>query len=157
VLFLFDGLRQPIIIFMLIPLSLIGVSAGLLIMNTAFGFMALLGFLSLSGMLIKNAIVLLDEVEVQRGEGETQLVAILNAATSRARPVSMAALTTVLGMLPLIPDLFFVGLAVTVMFGLAVATVLTLVVVPVFYAIFFKIPASSCTAANYEAALSSKG
>ena len=122
-----------------VPLALIGVTAGLLVTDQPFGFMALLGFLSLSGMLIKNAIVLIDEINLEIREGKEPFAAIVDAGVSRARPVSMAALTTVLGMIPLLADAFFVALAVTVMFGLAFATVLTLIVVPTLYACFYKV------------------
>ncbi|MBW2268024.1 MAG: efflux RND transporter permease subunit [Deltaproteobacteria bacterium] len=138
---LFNSLRQPAAIFLTVPLALIGVTWGLLATGQPFGFMALLGFLSLSGMLIKNAIVLIDEIEIQKGEGLPVLEAILTSGVSRLRPVSMAALTTALGMIPLLFDAFFVAMAITIIAGLAVATVLTMVVVPVLYAILFRVRA----------------
>jgi multidrug efflux pump subunit AcrB len=101
--------------------------------------MALLGFLSLSGMLIKNAIVLIDEINTQIRSGKSPFAAIVDSGVSRVRPVSMAALTTVLGMIPLLTDAFFVAMAVTIMFGLTFATVLTLIVVPVLYACFYRV------------------
>jgi multidrug efflux pump subunit AcrB len=116
---------------------LIGVTAGLLITRQPFGFMALLGFLSLMGMLIKNAVVLIDEIRLQRGETDNLLTAILNSGTSRLRPVAMAASTTALGMIPLLLDAFFVAMAVTIIFGLMFATLLTMIIVPVLYAIFY--------------------
>ncbi len=137
---LFNALRQPLVIWLCVPLALIGVTAGLLLTRQPFGFMALLGFMSLSGMLIKNAIVLIDEIEVQKNQTSDVLKAIIDAGVSRLRPVSMAALTTALGMMPLVFDAFFVAMAVTVIFGLMVATVLTMIVVPVFYAILFRVP-----------------
>ncbi len=140
VITLFGGLRQPAAIFLTVPLALIGVTAGLLATDQPFGFMALLGFLSLTGMLIKNAIVLIDEIELQKREGKGPLAAILDSGVSRLRPVSMAALTTALGMIPLLFDAFFVAMAVTIIVGLVVATVLTMVVVPVLYAILFRVP-----------------
>ncbi|MHC4927231.1 MAG: efflux RND transporter permease subunit [Planctomycetota bacterium] len=94
-------------------------------------------------MLIKNSIVLIDEIDMQIGSGKDRFIAIVDSGLSRMRPVSMAAMTTVLGMIPLLADAFFVAMAVTVMFGLAFATVLTLVVVPVLYTVFFKIKESS--------------
>jgi multidrug efflux pump subunit AcrB len=139
VVFLFNSVRQPLIIWLTVPLSVIGVSAGLLLTKQPFGFMALLGFLSLSGMLIKNAIVLIDEIKFQIGNGINPYSAVLDSSVSRMRPVAMAALTTVLGMMPLLTDAFFVSMAVTIMFGLTFACVLTLIVVPVLYAIFYKI------------------
>jgi len=140
---LFNGLRQPLIIWLTVPLSIIGVTFGLLITNESFGFMALLGFLSLSGMLIKNAIVLLDEIDLEMQQREEAYDAILHASVSRMRPVMMAAATTILGMIPLLTDVFFFAMAVTIMAGLAFATLLTLIVVPVFYAIFYRIKSVS--------------
>ena len=119
--------------------SIIGVTAGLLIFNQPFGFMALLGVMSLSGMLIKNAIVLIDQIDLEIREGKDRFQAIVDSGVSRMKPVSMAALTTIMGMIPLLQDGFFVAMAVTIMFGLSFAAVLTLVVVPVLYAIFFRI------------------
>jgi multidrug efflux pump subunit AcrB len=135
---LFNAIRQPLVIWLTVPLALIGVTAGLLLTKQPFGFMALLGFLSLSGMLIKNAIVLVDEIDLQRRLGSSTYKAILDSGVSRLRPVSMAAATTILGMLPLFSDAFFVAMAVTIVFGLLVATVLTMIVVPTYYAIFFN-------------------
>ena len=105
----------------------------------AFASMALLGALSLVGMLVKNSIVLVDEIRNQDLEGKELYHAIQDASASRLRPVSMAALTTVLGMIPLLPDAFFVSMAVTIMAGLAFATVLTLIVVPTLYGVFFRV------------------
>ncbi len=137
---LFNALRQPLVIWLCVPLAIIGVTAGLLLTRQPFGFMALLGFMSLSGMLIKNAIVLIDEIEIQKAQLGDVYQAIVDSGVSRLRPVAMAALTTALGMIPLLLDAFFVAMAVTIIFGLMVATVLTMVVVPVFYAIFFRVP-----------------
>lgn len=138
---LFNSLKKPLVIFLTVPLALIGVTVGLLVCDQPFGFMALLGLLSLVGMLIKNAIVLVDEIGLQLEAGREPLDAIVFSGVSRLRPVSMAALTTVLGMIPLVVDAFFASMAVTVMFGLTFATVLTLVVVPVLYAIVFRVSA----------------
>ncbi|MDH3690393.1 MAG: efflux RND transporter permease subunit [Gammaproteobacteria bacterium] len=138
---LFNALRQPLVIWLTVPLALIGVTLGLLLTKQPFGFMSLLGFMSLSGMLIKNAIVLIDEMENLKRQGEDPYDAVVNSGVSRLRPVSMAALTTALGMIPLLFDAFFIAMAVTIIFGLMIATVLTMVVVPVFYSIFFRIPA----------------
>ena len=141
VVMLFNSLKQPTVIFLTVPLALIGVTWGLLATGQPFGFMALLGFLSLSGMLIKNAIVLIDEIELQKREGKAPLDAILLSGASRLRPVAMAALTTALGMIPLLVDAFFVAMAVTIISGLVVATVLTMLIVPVLYAVFFRVEA----------------
>jgi len=139
VILLFDRLKQPIIIYLTLPLALIGVTVGLLVTKQPFGFMALLGFLSLSGMLIKNAIVLIDATDANIREGMGRYESVIMAGVSRMRPVMMAALTTMLGMIPLFQDAFFVAMAVTIVFGLGFATFLTLLVVPTLYAIFFKI------------------
>jgi multidrug efflux pump subunit AcrB len=136
---LFNSLRQPIIIFLGLPLALIGMVAGLLIFNMPFGFMALLGFLSLSGMLMKNEIVLLDQINIDLALGKMPLQAVIDSAVSRVRPVALAAFTTVLGMIPLFSDAFFGAMAVTIMGGLTFATILTLVVVPVLYCTFFSV------------------
>jgi len=140
VVFLFNAIRQPLIIWLTVPLALIGVTAGLLIFDQPFGFMALLGLLSLSGMLIKNSIVLIDQIDLEIREGKERYRAIVDSGVSRMRPVAMAAATTILGMIPLLADAFFISMAVTIMVGLLFATVLTLVFVPTLYAIFFRIP-----------------
>ena len=135
---LFNSLKQPLIIWLTVPLALIGVTAGLLLAGQPFGFMSLLGILSLSGMLIKNAIVLIDEINLQRGEDKTLLEAIIDSGSSRLRPVGMAASTTALGMVPLLFDAFFVAMAITIIAGLMFATLLTMIVVPVLYATFYS-------------------
>ncbi|MFO0875688.1 MAG: efflux RND transporter permease subunit [Phycisphaerales bacterium] len=140
VIALFNAIRPPLIVLTVVPLALIGVSFGLLATGQPFGFMALLGFMSLSGMLIKNAIVLLDEIALKIGEGGEAIEAICAASVSRLSPVTLTAFTTVLGMIPLLSDRFFVAMAVAIMAGLTFATVLTLVMVPVLYAVFFRIP-----------------
>lgn len=146
VVVLFDALRQPTIIYLTLPLALIGVTVGLLVTGQPFGFMALLGLLSLSGMLIKNAIVLIGQIDLEMREGKPPYRAVVDSAVGRVRPVAMAAATTILGMLPLFQDAFFIAMAVTIMFGLAFATVLTLLVVPVLYAIFFRIGSAEAAA-----------
>ncbi|MEO0460949.1 MAG: efflux RND transporter permease subunit [Myxococcota bacterium] len=135
---LFNAIRTPVIVFATLPLALIGVTFGLLVFNKPFGFVALLGFLSLSGMLIKNAIVLIEQINIYLNEGRDAFDAIVEAGVTRVRPVAMAAFTTVLGMIPLLSDVFFDALAVTIMGGLAFATLLTLLVVPVLYATAFR-------------------
>lgn len=134
---LFNAIRQPIIIWLMVPMSVNGVVIGLLGTGLPFTFTALLGLLSLSGMLIKNGIVLVEEIDLVRAEGKTVRDAIVEASVSRLRPVMLAAVTTVLGMVPLLGDAFFQSMAVTIMGGLTFATVLTLIAVPVFYLIFF--------------------
>lgn len=137
---LFSSIRQASVLWTTVPLSIIGVTLGLVLTNQPFGFMALLGFLSLSGMLIKNGIVLLEQVRVELEAGKAAYQALLDASVSRVRPVSMAAATTILGMAPLLLDDFFASMAVVIMFGLGFATVLTLVVVPVMYALVMRVP-----------------
>ncbi len=139
---LFNSLRQTAVIWLVVPLATIGVTVGLLSTQQPFGFMALLGFLSLTGMLIKNAIVLVDEINLQSKEDKPAIDAITGSAVSRLRPVAMAAATTILGMAPLFPDAFFVSMAVTVAFGLGFATILTMVVVPVLYATIYRVNVS---------------
>ena len=141
VILLFGKVRQPLIIWLTVPLALIGITAGLLLTNVAFGFMGLLGALSLVGLLIKNAIVLIDEIDQQIDTGKESYRAILDSSVSRLRPVIMAASTTILGMTPLLSDVFFLDMAVVIMFGLGFASALTLIFVPVLYAIFFNIKA----------------
>ena len=139
VVLLFNAVRQPLLIWMIVPLALIGVVLGLLVTNTAMEFMAILGLLSLSGLLIKNAIVLVDQMDLEIGEGKPRFDAVVDSAASRVRPVMMGALTTVLGVMPLFADAFFKSMAVVLVFGLTFATLLTLVVVPVLYVLLFRI------------------
>ncbi|WFE77097.1 efflux RND transporter permease subunit [Roseinatronobacter sp. S2] len=136
--FLFSALRQPLIIWLLVPMSVNGVVVGLLLTGIPFSFTALLGLLSLSGMLIKNGIVLVEEIDLVRAEGIALRDAIVTACVSRLRPVVLAAATTILGMAPLLWDAFFVSMSVTIMAGLAFASVLTLIAVPVFYYLLFE-------------------
>ncbi|MCG8345918.1 MAG: efflux RND transporter permease subunit, partial [Chlorobiales bacterium] len=135
----FNSLKKAAAIFLTVPLSLIGVTAGLLITGQAFGFMAILGFLGLSGMLIKNAIVLIEQLEIDLKNGKEPYRAVLDSAVSRLRPVVMAASTTILGMLPLITDPLYAAMATTIMGGLFAATFLTLGIVPVLYTLFYRI------------------
>ena len=136
---LFNSVKKPLVIWATVPLAMIGVSAGLYVTSSPFSFMALLGLLSLSGMLIKNGIVLVDQINLELHQGTPAYQAIFDSAVSRVRPVAMAAITTILGMIPLLFDVFFKSMAVTIMFGLGFATILTLIVVPVLYAMVFKI------------------
>ena len=138
---LFNELRSALVIWACVPLALIGVSAGMLLLDAEFGFMALLGLLSLSGMIVKNGIVLVDQIRLELSEGRRPYDALYHASVSRLRPVTMAALTTILGMLPLLTDPFFSAMAVVIAFGLGFATILTLGVVPVLYSVTHKITA----------------
>lgn len=136
---LFSSIRQAGVLWTTVPLSVIGVTLGLVVTNQPFGFMALLGFLSLSGMLIKNGVVLLEQVRVELHSGKEALQALVDASVSRVRPVTMTAATTIVGMIPLLFDDFFVSMAVVIMFGLGFATLLTLVVLPVMYALVMRV------------------
>jgi multidrug efflux pump subunit AcrB len=137
---LFGTIRQPLIIWLVVPLAVIGISAGLLGFDGAFDFMSLLGALSLVGLLIKNAIVLIEEIDQQIDAGKPPYEAILDSCVSRLRPVVLAAATTILGLIPLLTDVFFVNMSITIMAGLGFASVLTLIVVPVLYAVLFRVP-----------------
>ncbi|MEQ5854278.1 efflux RND transporter permease subunit [Halomonas sp. EF61] len=136
---LFGNLRQSLAIWAIVPLTVIGIVGGLLTFNAPFTFMALLGTLSLVGMVLKNAIVLVEEIKIQMPLYEAPFDAVMAAAISRVRPVSMAAITTMLGMIPLFGDAFFASMAVVIVFGLGAATLLTLVILPVIYATLFRI------------------
>jgi multidrug efflux pump subunit AcrB len=137
---LFRDYRKPIIIVCCIPLLLIGVIFGMLVSGKTFGFVAIVGVLGLVGMIIKNGIVLMDEIELQlKKEGVDPVEALLISSSGRFRPVMMASGTTILGMIPLLGDDLFGPLAVTIMGGLLVGTLITLVVIPLLYSVFFKI------------------
>jgi multidrug efflux pump subunit AcrB len=139
IVILFNAYRPLLVILLTLPFALVGITAGLLATSTPFGFVALLGEMSLAGMMIKNAVVLLDQVNENLSEGMASYEAIVEAAVSRLRPVMLAAATTVLGVIPLLQDVFWVGMSVTLMAGLSFGTLLTMVLVPVLYAIIFKI------------------
>jgi multidrug efflux pump subunit AcrB len=139
IVMLFNAFRPPIIIFAVIPFVAIGITFGLLVTQVPFGFIALLGAMSLSGMMIKNSVVLLDQVNINIAEGMNSYTAVVEAAVSRLRPVINAAATTIFGMAPLLTDVFWVSMAVTIMFGLAFGTILTMVLVPVLYAMLFRL------------------
>ena len=139
VVVLFGTLRQPIVIWLTVPMAVIGVVIGLTATGTPMEFMGILGVLALSGLLIKNAIVLVDQIDFEIKNGKPGYDAIVDSTSSRVRPVMMGSLTTVLGVIPLFFDAFFKAMSVVLVFGLSFATLLTLVVVPALYAIFFRI------------------
>jgi multidrug efflux pump subunit AcrB len=148
---LFNAMRPPLIILASIPFVMVGISFGLLatgplVDGAAFGFVALLGAMSLAGMMIKNAIVLLDQINVELADGKALLDAILDAAVSRLRPVALAAGTTVLGVIPLLQDAFWVAMSVTIMAGLTFGTFVTMFLVPVLYATLYRAKADSSLA-----------
>ena len=136
---LFGNFRDPLIILCVLPLSLIGVAVGMLLTGFEFGFFPIAGWLGLLGMIIKNVIVLLDEIHVQRRAEVPVYTAIIESTVSRTRPVLMAATTTILGMVPLLFDVAFGGMAATIIFGLTFATLLTLFVTPALYSLFYKV------------------
>lgn len=140
---LFNSSRDALVIWACVPLAIIGVTVGLLLVGMPFGFMALLGFLSLSGMLVKNGIVLIDQIRLELSEGREAYHAVFHSAVSRVRPVAMAAITTILGMIPLVGDDFFASMAVVIMFGLGFATVLTLLFLPLLYCSIYRIKTSA--------------
>jgi len=144
---LFNSIRSTLVICLAVPLAIIGVTAGLALTGQPFGFMALLGVIALGGEQVKNSIVLVDEIYTQRDLGKDPYSAVVDASVSRLRPVLLVAVTTVLGMIPLLQDPFFVAMAATIMFGLAFACVLTMIVVPVLYSIFFRVPRNAIAAA----------
>ena len=137
--FLFNGFRQAFIIFISLPLILIGVVGGLWIAGMDVSFMAIVGLLSLVGMLAKNSIVLLDQVSADFDAGRDKYEAIVEDGVARLRPVAMSAVTTVLGMIPLIWDVMFGPMAVTIMAGLTVSTILTLLFIPVLTAVAYNV------------------
>ncbi|MBE9554971.1 MAG: efflux RND transporter permease subunit, partial [Proteobacteria bacterium] len=137
----FNSVRRAGVILMTIPLILVGATLGLVIMQAPFGFMVILGFFSLAGIIINNGIVLIDRIDQEERAGKTSYSAIIDASLSRLRPILLTSLTTVLGLLPLIisQDPLFYGMASAMAFGLAVGTVLTLCVVPALYAVLYRV------------------
>lgn len=142
-LLLFNNFRDPLIILAMIPLIFIGVVAGLLLTNNQFDFFSLLGLLGLVGMNVKNAVILLFAISERIGQGEDPYQALLTAARERLIPVSLASVTTVLALVPLLFDSLFASMAATIMGGLLVATILTMIVLPVAYALCYKIKPST--------------
>ncbi|MDJ0608933.1 MAG: efflux RND transporter permease subunit [Kiloniellales bacterium] len=139
----FNSVRRAGIILLTIPMAVVGSIVGLLVTGAPFGFMTLLGLLSLAGIIINNGIILIDSIEAERKAGAEPYDAIVNAAVSRFRPILMTTITTLLGLMPLIvwQDPLFYGMAIVISFGLALGTVLTLGVVPVIYSLFFRVAA----------------
>ena len=136
-----NAYRPPLIMILVIPFVMIGITPGLLIMDAGFGFIAILGIMSLAGMMIKNSVVLLDQIKINITTGMAPYKATVEAAVERLNPVLNAAATTVLGMIPLLSDVFWVAMAVTIMFGLAFGTLLTMLLVPVLYTLFYRLRA----------------
>lgn len=136
---MFSSPRKALLIWLTVPLAMIGVTLGFLLTGIPFGFMALLGLLSLSGMLVRNGIVLLEEVDNLAEASQPPREALVNAACARLRPICLTALTTILGLAPLLLDAFFQSMSVVIMFGLGFATLLTLIVLPVLYASAYRL------------------
>lgn len=139
VVVLFNAVRQPIVIWSIVPLAIVGVVVGLVLTQTPLEFMGILGLLSLSGLLIQNSLVLVDSTDEMIASGMPRFDALVESAASRLRPVTMGAFTTVLGILPLYFDAFFKSMTVVLAFGLTFATLITLLVTPVIYALLFRI------------------
>ena len=135
---LFNDFRRPAIIFSCIPLVVVGVFPSVLLSGKDFGFVAIVGILGLIGMMIKNGIVLIDEISLQISQGKPLDRALIDSSKSRLFPVMMASLTTILGMIPLISDSLFGSLAVTIMGGLAAGTIIILIFIPVLYSLMYK-------------------
>lgn len=139
VVVLFNAIRQPVVIWSIVPLAIVGVVVGLVLTQTPLEFMGILGLLSLSGLLIQNSLVLVDSTDELIASGMPRFDALVESAASRLRPVTMGAFTTVLGILPLYFDAFFKSMTVVLAFGLSFATLITLLVTPVLYALLFGI------------------
>ena len=137
----FNSFRRAGIILLTIPLTFIGATIGLIVMDAVFGFMVILGLLSLAGIIINNGIVLIDRIDIGLNEGREPYDAIIEACLARFQPILMTTVTTILGLLTLIlsVDPMFYGMAVAIAFGLGVATIFTLGVVPVLYAMLFRV------------------
>lgn len=149
-LLLFRTYRKPIVILLMVPLIFIGIVLGLLVMGKMFDFFALLGLLGLVGMNIKNAIVLVDQIGIEMANGLSALDAVVQATKSRIVPVAMASGTTILGMLPLLFDAMFGGMAACIMGGLLVASLLTIIVLPVTYCLIYRISGKRAQEINVE-------
>lgn len=137
----FNSFRKTLVITLTIPLSFIGAVMGLFLMQAPFGFMVTLGLYSLAGIIINNAIVLIDRIAIEQAEGKNEYQAIIDACLTRLRPITMTTITTMMGLLPLIigQDALFYGMASVIAFGLGIGTILTLGVVPALYAGFYKV------------------
>ncbi|OUR60286.1 hypothetical protein A9Q74_13790 [Colwellia sp. 39_35_sub15_T18] len=135
----FGKVIQPLVIWSVVPLAMIGVVFGLVVTGVLLEFMGILGLLSLSGLLIQNGIILVDRMDTEIEEGKPRFDTIIDSAASRVRPVVLGSFTTALGVIPLFFDAFFQSMAVVIVFGLSFATLLTLLIVPVLYATFLRV------------------
>ncbi len=136
---LFNDFRKPVIVLICIPMAFIGIVPGMILAGQPFTFMAIIGSFGLMGMIVKNAIVLLDEAETLIAEGVEKYHALINATISRTRPVLLASVTTILGMIPLLGDPMYASMAVAIISGLLVGTLITLLFVPILYAAFYRV------------------
>ena len=136
---LFKDYRKPAIILLSIPMVVIGVILAMLVTGKTFDFVAIVGTLGLIGMIVKNGIVLMDEISLKMSSGMEPIEALIVSSKNRLRPVMMASLTTILGMIPLLPDAMFGSMAAAIMGGLLVGSIMILIVIPVLYALFFKL------------------
>lgn len=150
---MFNGFKQPVIILTTLPLAATGATFSLLLLDKPFGFMALIGAVTLTSMIIKNGIVLMDQIELERSNGRSLSDSIKEATVNRTMAISMGALTTALGMIPLLTDLLFDQMAATIIGGLAAATVLSLFVMPALYKIFYRTQ-ETCSFSQENASLS---
>ncbi|MEO0398959.1 MAG: efflux RND transporter permease subunit [Pseudomonadota bacterium] len=156
IVILFNTIRQPIVIISIVPLAIVGVTVGLIVTNTPFEFMGILGLLSLSGLLIQNSLVLVDFTDELIRNGSARYDAIIDAAASRLRPVTMGAFTTVLGVIPLFFDAFFRSMTVVIAFGLSFATLITLLVTPATYALLFGVTPDETAASDADGSLQAR-
>jgi multidrug efflux pump subunit AcrB len=140
------------LVFVTAPLGLIGATGALLLSNRPFGFVALLGLIALAGMIMRNTVILVDQIERDIAAGHTRHRAVIDATVRRARPVALTALAAILGMIPLARSIFWGPMAITIMGGLAIATVLTLLVVPALYALWFRVPREETEADSHAVA-----
>lgn len=147
---LFNNIKQPVIIFLIVPFAFIGIIIGFLLTDQSFTFIGIIGALGLIGMMIKNSVVLLDEINIGIKEGKPALESTIDASISRMRPVMMASVTTILGMFPLLWDIMFVSLAITIMFGLIFGSLITLYVVPTLYATFYGLNTRTLKTNSYK-------
>ena len=138
-MFQLNNIKQMILTVLTAPLGIIGVTAGMLLFNKAMGFVAILGVLALSGMIIRNSVILIDQIQKHIEEGETPWDAIMDSAVMRFRPIMLTAAAAILGMIPLMVSNFWGPMAVAIASGLLVATVLTLLVLPTMYAAVYKV------------------
>jgi multidrug efflux pump subunit AcrB len=147
---LFNDFRKPLIVILCIPMAFIGIVPGMILAGQPFTFMAIIGSFGLMGMIVKNAIVLIDEAEGLIAAGTEKHPALINATISRARPVILASLTTILGMLPLLTDPMYASMAVAIISGLLVGTLITLLFVPILYAVFYGVKSVSALVNNND-------